>query len=83
MITEHKIICGDCIEELKKLPNESIDLVITDPPFNIGKDYGKYKDKLHKEEYLKWCKEWLKEYIRVLKNGGALYLFNYQKIMLI
>ena len=77
MVTEHKIICGDCIDELKKLPDESIDLIITDPPFNIGKDYGKYKDKLHKEEYLEWCKKWLGEYIRVLKNGGALYLFNY------
>jgi len=74
---EHKIICGDSLEELKKLEAESVDLIVTDPPFNIGKDYGEYKDKLHKTEYLEWCKKWLNECIRILKNGGALYLFNY------
>ena len=77
MITKHKIICGDCIKELKKLLDNSIDLVITDPPFNIGKDYGKYKDNLPKKEYLSWCKKWLKEVIRIMKKGASLYLFNY------
>jgi len=77
MKTKHKIICGDCIKELKKLKKESVDLIITDPPFNIGKNYGKYKDRLHKPKYLEWCKKWLTECIRVLKDGGALYLFNY------
>ena len=71
------IICGDCIVELKKIPDESTDLIVTDPPFNIGKDYGKYKDRLQKEDYIEWCKKWLLECIRVLKDGGALYLFNY------
>ncbi len=77
MRTEHKVIRGDCIEELKKLPDESIDLIVTDPPFNIGKDYGKYKDRMNKSEYIEWCKEWLEECVRVLKDGAALYLFNY------
>ncbi|GAI17423.1 unnamed protein product, partial [marine sediment metagenome] len=77
MKTTHKIICGDCIEELKKISDGSMDLIITDPPFNIGKDYGKYKDKLSKEKYIEWCKEWLIECIRVLKERGTLYLFNY------
>jgi len=74
---DHTIICGDCIEELKKLEDETVDLIVTDPPFNIGKDYGKYKDKLQKEDYLEWCEEWLEECVRILKEGGALYLFNY------
>ena len=77
MKTEHNIICGDCLEELKKLKKEGIDLIVTDPPFNIGKDYGKYKDNLKKYDYIGWCREWLIECIRVLKKGGALYLFNY------
>jgi len=77
MGTEHKIICGDCIEELKKIPVESVDLIVTDPPFNIGKKYNSFVDRKSKEEYLEWCQKWLKECIRVLKNGGALYLFNY------
>ena len=76
-MTEHIIICGDCITELKKLDTESVNLIITDPPFNIGKKYNSFIDNKSKEEYLKWCESWLIECIRVLKNGGALYLFNY------
>lgn len=44
MKTEHKIINGDCIEELKKLQEGSVDLIVTDPPFNIGKKYNSYAD---------------------------------------
>ena len=77
MKTEHKIICGDCVEELKNINSESIDLIVTDPPFNIGKKYNSYIDKKSKEDYIKWCESWLLECVRVLKNGGALYLFNY------
>ncbi len=63
---------------MHKLPNESIDLIITDPPYNVGIDYGVYKDKPSKyTDYLKWCKEWLTECIRLLKKNGSLYLFNY------
>jgi len=77
METEHKIINGDCTQELKKLKAESVDLIITDPPFNIGKKYNSYADNKSKEDYIKWCENWLSECIRVLKNGGSLYLFNY------
>ena len=77
MKTEHKIINGDCVEELNKLKDKSVDLIVTDPPFNIGKDYGRYKDRKKKDDYIEWCKEWLHECIRVLKDGGSLYLFNY------
>lgn len=73
----HKIIQGDCLKELLKLPENSVDLIITDPPFNIGKKYNSYADNKSKEEYIQWCESWLKECIRVLKDGGALYLFNY------
>jgi len=73
----HLILNGDCIEKLKKISDESVHLIITDPPFNIGKNYGKYKDRLKRTEYFEWCKEWISECIRVLKFGGALYLFNY------
>ncbi|MBU2616968.1 MAG: site-specific DNA-methyltransferase [Nanoarchaeota archaeon] len=76
-MSEHKIICGDCVKELKNLKDESVDLIVTDPPFNIGKKYNSYADRRSKEDYLEWCKSWLKECVRVLKDGGALYLFNY------
>lgn len=79
MVTQHKIITGDCLKKLKKISNNSVDLIVTDPPFNIGKKYGKYKDNLPHEKYIKWCKQWLTECIRVLKPTGSLYLFNYPR----
>ena len=77
-MTSHELIIGDCVDEMKKLRKETIDLIITDPPFNIGKKYGGiYKDNLSFTDYLDWCKIWLKECIRLLKKDGSLYLFNY------
>jgi site-specific DNA-methyltransferase (adenine-specific) len=68
---------GDCIEYMRSLPSGVVDLVITDPPFNIGKKYDSYSDNLKFEEYLNWCYQWLDEVIRILKPDGSLYLFNY------
>lgn len=65
------------MELMPLVRDESVDLVFVDPPFNLGKDYGKgVNDSLKDEEYLSWCEAWLKECVRVLKPGGALYSFN-------
>ena len=47
----NKVICGDCLEIMKGIPDGSVDLVITDPPWNVRKDYGIYQDKLYPKEY--------------------------------
>ena len=70
-----KIILGDVVEKLKSIPSESINLIVTDPPYNLSKDYGKTKDNMEFEEYLNWSKEWLSECKRVLKNDGTIYVF--------
>lgn len=70
-----KIICGDAVEELKKLENESIDLIVTDPPYNLNKDYGNNKDLFEFNEYIDFSKVWLKECDRVLKKKGTIYIF--------
>ena len=69
--TQHKIIEGDCVEQLKKIETECVDLIITAPPFNIGKKYNTYADRKSKIEYLQWCQLWLKEGIHVLKKKGV------------
>lgn len=68
-------ICGDALNEMKNIPNQSIDLIVTDPPYNLNKDYGKSNDKLEFEEYLKFSRIWLTEAKRVLKQNGTLYIF--------
>ena len=59
----------DCLKFLKTIPDKSVDLVLTDPPYNIGFDGGKGWDKWETEQdYLDWCMEWSRECIRVLKD---------------
>ena len=70
----NKIISGDAIEVMKKIPDKSIDLVFADPPYNIGVKYDNYKDNLVQNDYLKWSDKWLTEAIRILKPTGSLYV---------
>ena len=72
---ELKAICGDAIQEMKKIPDESVDLIVTDPPYNLNKNYGKNQDNLEFDEYLQFSREWLTEAKRVLKKAGTIYVF--------
>lgn len=68
-------ICGDAIEELKKIPSASIRLITTDPPYNLNKNYGNNQDKLQFEDYLEFSRQWLREAKRVLTADGTIYVF--------
>jgi site-specific DNA-methyltransferase (adenine-specific) len=65
----------DCIKGIKNLPDNSIDLVIADPPYNLNKDFGEWKESAKKLEWLAWSKEWLNECQRVLKPGGSIFVY--------
>ena len=69
------IYSEDCLKGMKKLPDESIDLVITDPPWNIGKNYGVYKDNLPQDKYWKFMESWVKEITRVTKPGYLVFTY--------
>ena len=63
------IINMDCLRYLRTVPDKSVDLVLTDPPYNIKFDGGKGWDRWKTEsEYLDWCMDWSRECIRVLKD---------------
>lgn len=68
-------ICGDATKELSKLPNKSVKLIVTDPPYNLKKNYGNNQDKLEFEEYLEFSRLWLREAQRVLTDDGTIYVF--------
>lgn len=71
---------GDCLDILPLFDSKMIDTVFVDPPFNLGKLYGKrVNDNLADHEYLNWCKRWILECFRVLKPGGAFFLYNLPK----
>ncbi|MEW6210680.1 MAG: DNA methyltransferase [Acidobacteriota bacterium] len=65
---------ASCLDALRAIPSETIDLAFADPPFNLTKDYRGYAD--DRSDYTGWCKRWLVEYERALKPGGALFLVN-------
>jgi len=70
---------ADIVKFLQRLPSNSIDLAFADPPYNLQKEYADYSDDQAEEAYLRWCQDWLQEYARVLKPGGALMALNLPK----
>lgn len=70
----YRLIEQDCCVGLKKLPDASIDVVVTSPPYNLGIGYKSYKDNLPIEDYLEWCMQWVSELKRVLKPNGSFFL---------
>ena len=64
----------DCLKGMSALAGESIDLVVTSPPYNLGIKYRKYKDDLRNSDYLNWCRQWAAEVKRVLKPSGSFFL---------
>jgi site-specific DNA-methyltransferase (adenine-specific) len=67
----------DCVKGLKKLPDNSIDLCVTSPPYNCGIEYDSYDDNQEWDKYYTWCREWLTEVYRVLKPDGRFCLNHY------
>lgn len=70
-----EIKCGDAISLLKELPDNSINLIVADPPYNLGKDYGNNHDLKGFDDYLEFTRRWTSEAKRVLKDDGSIYVF--------
>ncbi len=68
LIDTNKIYCQDALEFALTLSDKSVKLVLTDPPYNVNKNYGNYKDNLSKRAYLDWCKELVEEWKRISEN---------------
>ena len=68
------IYVGDNREVLSNLPEESVDLIFADPPFNWDFDYGKWADNLPREKYLRFTYEWLDACVRVLAQNGSIWI---------
>lgn len=77
MIPLNKIYCGDCLEVMKEIPDNFIDLVVTSPPYNIGIEYDSWNDRMKWTDYWKFTSEWLSECFRVLKNNGGRICINH------
>jgi site-specific DNA-methyltransferase (adenine-specific) len=73
-VTKFDLRREDCITGMSRLVEESVDLVVTSPPYNLGISYGKYSDRQDRRSYLGWCGEWAEQVRRVLRPDGSLFL---------
>jgi len=78
---QQNVICGDSIKILPTLESESAQIIIADPPYNIGKDFGNDSDKQPMDEYLLWCELWIKECLRILKPNGTMFIYGFSEIL--
>ena len=76
------ILCADALKGLSWLADASVDLVFLDPPFNLGKSYGsqgKPADRIAERDYFEYMLQVLDQSVRILKPGGALYMYHIPK----
>jgi site-specific DNA-methyltransferase (adenine-specific) len=80
---EHTIFHGDALEIMKnEIPDESVDLVFVDPPYNIGKKFADFYDKWPSDaEYAEWAYQWIDECIRILTSTGSMYIMTSTQAM--
>ena len=79
----NKVLCGDCLEVMKQLPDKCVDLVLTDPPYNTGmtakssstrlKNF--FDDDYTDENYLKLVRRGAEQMFRLLKDDSPIYIF--------
>jgi site-specific DNA-methyltransferase (adenine-specific) len=79
MKTLNKIFHQNFLVGAKQLPDECADLIIADPPYNLGKDFGEWNEKKRKNDWLPWSKEWILEAKRILKPTGSIFIYGIHK----
>jgi site-specific DNA-methyltransferase (adenine-specific) len=81
MPLQQEIRQGDALQLLPALPSDSAQIILADPPYNIGKDFGNDSDRQPMEEYLQWSEKWIKECLRILKPNGTMFIYGFSEIL--
>ena len=71
----NQIHLGDCIDGMRNIPDGSVDLVVADPPYNLDKDFGTWKEAEQKQQWLPWSKLWLAECMRLMKPSASIFVY--------
>jgi len=74
-----RVLQGDSLEILPTLADNSAQIVLADPPYNIGKDFGNDSDRQSMEQYLSWCEKWIQECLRILRPNGTMFIFGFSE----
>lgn len=78
-ISKNTINNIDCICGLRQIDSCTSQIIICDPPYNIGKDFGNNSDNRSLTDYLEWCKLWISECFRILNSDGTLYIYGFSE----
>jgi len=79
---QSRIIEGDVVNTLSDLPSEiKFDIIIADPPYNIGKDFGNNSDSMPIDDYIKWTDKWLSKCFDLLADDGLIYVYGFAEIL--
>ena len=71
----NRVWCEDALAGLARIPDGAVDLILTDPPYTLGKDYGNASDQQTVADYLRWTEQWIDTALPKLKANGSLYIF--------
>lgn len=78
----NRVLCGDVLSQLTKVSgNDIFDVIIADPPYNIGKDFGNNSDNRKLDEYLLWCDKWIGECLRLIKPCAPMYIYGFAEVL--
>ena len=78
---DDKIYVGDFMHWVKDIPDGTFDIIISDPPYNIGKDFGNGSDRMKMDDYLELSGEWVREWTRLLKPTGTMFIYGFDEIL--
>lgn len=74
-MTESRIILSDCIEGMARLEQGTFNLIVADPPYNLNKDFGQWKELERKSEWRDWTRAWLEEAAKLLSEDGNIFVY--------
>ncbi|MCY4000522.1 MAG: site-specific DNA-methyltransferase [Bacteroidetes bacterium] len=81
-IFQSELIHGDVVDVLSKCDRQhKFDVIIADPPYNIGKDFGQRTGKMTLPDYVEWCKDWLSLCFEFLSENGIIYVYGFSEIL--
>jgi site-specific DNA-methyltransferase (adenine-specific) len=78
---KQEVVCGDTLHILPTLASNSAQIIIADPPYNIGKDFGNDSDKQPMDEYLAWTDSWISQCLRILKPNGTMFVYGFSETL--
>ena len=70
----NRFFLSDCVDVFRHLEPQSVDVIVTSPPYNLGIRYNRYQDTLPQADYLEWTSTWVAAATRVLRPDGSLFL---------